>query len=58
LAGGCVQRDNVAVAPAVVYITPLTITGLTCMEVAGLGPKFRADHRHATLSVRTLVASI
>jgi hypothetical protein len=44
--------------PAVVYITPLTITGLTCMEVAGLGPKFRADHRHATLSVRTLVASI
>jgi hypothetical protein len=41
-----------------VYITPLTITGLTCMAVAGLGPKFRVDHRHATLSVRTLVASI
>src|SRR5687768_10329248 len=44
--------------PAVVYITPSTIRGLTCIVVAGRGPKFRADQRQATRTLRTLVASI
>jgi hypothetical protein len=44
--------------PAVVYITPSTISGLTCIWVAGRGPKFRADQRQATRRSRTLLASI
>jgi hypothetical protein len=35
-------------APAVVYITPSTISGLTCIATAGRGPKLRADQRQAT----------
>src|SRR5687768_6104320 len=44
--------------PAVVYITPLTMSGLTCIVVAGRGPKFRADQRQATRRLRTLAALI
>src|ERR1043166_8620140 len=44
--------------PAVVYITPLTISGLTCIAGAGRGPKFRADQRHATRRSFTLAAVI
>jgi hypothetical protein len=44
--------------PAVVYITPSTIRGLTCIAFAGRGPKFRADQRHATRRSRTLAAVI
>jgi hypothetical protein len=35
-------------ALAVVYITPSTISGLICIEVAGRGRKLRADQRQAT----------
>ena len=45
-------------APAVVNITPLTISGLTCIVVAGRGPKFRADQRQATRRLRTFAALI
>ena len=34
--------------PAVVYITPSTIRGLTCDAAGVLGPKFRVEKRHAT----------
>src|SRR5688572_27136134 len=44
--------------PAVVYMTPSTIRGLTCIVVAGRGPKFRADQRQATRRLRTLAAVI
>jgi hypothetical protein len=44
--------------PAVVYITPFMIRGLTCIVVAGRGPKFRADQRQATRRLRTFAASI
>src|SRR5688572_7387686 len=44
--------------PAVVYITPSTMRGLTCIELAGRGPKFRADQRQATRRLRTLAALI
>ena len=49
LPGGRIDRDHIARSLAVVYITPSTISGLTCIPVAGRGPKFRVEKRHATL---------
>src|SRR5262245_47882249 len=44
--------------PAVVYITPFTTSGLTCIDVAEREPKLRADQLQATLRLRTLPALI
>jgi hypothetical protein len=41
-----------------VYITPSTISGLTCIPVAARGPRFRVEKRHATLRFPTLLALI